>query len=82
MPQAAPEFVAPLLNFGAMGCMLWWFMIRNEIRQKAQEDATDRLTRTIVLQQLTLDLPPRVEAHYQQILKEVEVAEIQRKPRK
>lgn len=77
-----PEFLAPVMNLGAMGCILLWFMFRSEARQKAQEEATDRLTRSITLALLAQQIPPYMETACHNILKETEVAEIERRPKK
>ena len=44
-----------LINLGAVGAVLLWFMVRAEPRLKALERATDRQTRAMIL--LTLNLP-------------------------
>lgn len=53
MPSGADW--SPLVNLGAVGIVLGWFMFRSEPRLKAIEKATDRQTRAMLL--LTLSIP-------------------------
>jgi hypothetical protein len=75
----SPDFVAPLLNFGAIGCVLTWFMLRNEVLQNKQTEAIDRLTRAVSLSLLAQEVTPRMTQELHELLKEVEIAESERR---
>lgn len=70
----------PLLNLGAIGAVLAWFLIQLIPRLERIERALDRLTRA---QMLTLisrkDAPPEVKALARDLVGEVEEAETQPK---
>lgn len=45
----------PLANLGVTGIILWWFMVRQEKRSKATEEATDRCTTALTILLLELE---------------------------
>lgn len=47
--------ISPILQFGAVGACLVWFMFRSEPRLRAIEAAIDRMARSILL--LVIALP-------------------------
>lgn len=62
----------PLLNIGAVGVILAWFMLRMEPRMKAMEDALNRFSRVQLLDMVSRsDAPPAVREQAQTILNEM-----------
>lgn len=47
--------IAPLVGQGIAGCVLAWFMFRNEVRQKAVETSLDDLSKAHCLLMVRLD---------------------------
>jgi hypothetical protein len=74
MPTEVAQY-APLVNVGAVGLILWWFMQRAEVRFKAIEDAIDRSTKSQMLSILSRnDVRPEIKAEAQAVLDEVKDA--------
>lgn len=53
--ELSPSVLSPLINLGAMGVVLIWFMFRAEPRMRGMERAIDRQTRATIL--LAASLP-------------------------
>lgn len=47
--EASAAWWAPLVNTGAIGCVLIWFMLRAEPRFRAIEASIDRVSRVLSL---------------------------------
>ena len=74
-----PPEIAPLLNIGAIGCVLVWFMLRLEPRLSKLTEAMDRQTRMTGFTLIALEtLQPSVKRRVEEILSEVKDAEAQR----
>lgn len=70
----------PLINLGAIGCVLAWFMFRSEPRMTRIEEAIDRNTRAQVLLAMALDVKyPVIKERTQDLLTELDDAEKARK---
>ena len=64
---------APLINLGAVGVVLGWFMFRMEPRLEQIEAAIDRLARAQMLLVVAQpDTSPNIRAQAQAILKELD----------
>lgn len=81
LAEAATGFdFAPLVNVGAIGVILAWFLWKHEPRIKAIEDALDRLSRTQLL--FLIELPHVSDAAKREakiIIQEIAEAEAKRK---
>jgi hypothetical protein len=76
MAMLTPESLAPLLNVGAVGLILAWFMFKNEPRMERMEEAIDRNTRGQMLFLLGVETMPRaITEQAQQMLQELESAQ-------
>lgn len=67
------SLIQPLLNVGAVGAILWWFMTRLERFMRDNTRSQDRLTRSILL--LNVSLPsatPRIKEQARHIMHELE----------
>lgn len=70
----------PLLNLGAIGCVLLWFMMQLTPQVKSLVAALDRSTRMSALTIIALDfLPAAVKKQAQQIVNEIDSHDTQRK---
>lgn len=70
---------APLVNTGAIGAILVWFMVRMEPRMKALEMAQDRSTRADLLRLVaSAHVSPELKEEATSILREIEAATIVR----
>ncbi len=78
-----PEMMAPLVNVGAVGAIVLWFMLRTEGILKDLVGGFDRLSRTINLFLLAQEaVPEYFKKRAQDLLEETEAAEISRRPKK
>lgn len=76
------EWVAPLIQTGAVGGVLIWFMFRCEPRLVAIEKAIDRMARSILLLVISSPLnPPQIKNQGEAINAELdEAARARKKP--
>lgn len=67
--------LGPLINLGAVGCVLAWFMFKAEPRLKGLEESIDRNTRALLLAIISIEgLSPGVKDQVNTLLKEVELS--------
>lgn len=79
MPGAGVD-VGSLLNLGAVGLVLAWFLLRSEPRMLGIEEAIDRNTRGAMLALLALEqVASGVKHQAQGVLEEIADAEKRRK---
>lgn len=65
--------VGPLINIGAIGCVLAWFLIKLDPRIKSMEDAIDRNTKSMLLIVINSQTAsPGLKNVAQEIIKELE----------
>jgi hypothetical protein len=70
---------SPLINLGAVGCVLAWFMFRMEPRLRRMEQAIDRMSRAIMLAALSMKgVSPALKEQATAVLKEIEDAQERR----
>ena len=66
----------PLLNFGAVGGVLVWFMLKAEPRMRRIEEAIDRQSKTVLLFMLSQEeVGERYKAEARRLLREIRVRE-------
>lgn len=70
------QLVNALVQYGPMGVVLAWFLLRTETRLAAIERALDRMSRVQLLDLVSrTETTPVVKLQAQQLLKEVEAAQ-------
>lgn len=70
---------SPLINLGAVGCVLAWFMFRMEPRMRRMEQAVDRFSRTVLLAVVSMrGVDPPIKEQAQAVLKEIDDAQERR----
>lgn len=75
-----PAEITPLINLGAIGCVLLWFMLRMEPRIRKLEESNDRLGKMLGYVVIALkSTTPAVREQVEQVIKEIDEAEVQRK---
>jgi len=82
-------FETTFVGQGIIGCVLLWFMWRNEKKQDTHTDAIqdmagtiDRLSAAILSQTIVHpNLPKSAEPAIQQMINEIKDAEVKRKPK-
>ena len=74
---------APVVNMGAIGCVLLWFMLRMEPRMKALEAAQDRSNRTDLLRlAASPHVIPELKEEAASIMREIDAAQAARERKK
>ena len=69
--SASVNGLEPLLNLGAVGAVLAWFLLKAEPRMRAMEDAIDRLVRAQMLDILSRpEVAPAIKDQAQRLLTE------------
>lgn len=70
---------SPLINLGAIGCVLGWFLIKLEPRLRRMEQAIDRSSRAQLMLLIGIrGIEPAVKDQAQTLLKEIEEAQERR----
>lgn len=71
---------SPLINLGAIGCVLLWFMLRTDPRLRRIEEAIDRQSRATLVSVLSRQgISEAIKEEARAILSEIEVADDHRK---
>lgn len=71
------QLVNALVQYGPMGLVLAWFLLRTENRLGGIERALDRMNRAQMLDLVSRpETAPAVRRQAEQLLKEVEVAQV------
>jgi hypothetical protein len=75
-----PTELTPLVNVGAIGTVLAWFLLKLEPRMRKQEEAMDRQSRMLGFVVIALkSVHPAVREQVEAVVKEIEDAEAARK---
>lgn len=65
----------PLINLGAVGCVLAWFMFRTEPRLRRMEQAIDRSSRALMIVTMSIRrLAPEIKEQAESLISELEDA--------
>ncbi len=64
---------SPLINLGAIGCVLAWFLIRAEPRMSRIERAIDRSSRAVLIAALAMsEASPGVRDQAKELIREID----------
>jgi hypothetical protein len=68
------EALGPLINLGAVGAVLAWFLFRSESRMERLESAVDRMTRAMMLELASRpDVSPAIKRQAAEIVEEIDL---------
>lgn len=71
---------SPLINLGAVGCILAWFLIKLEPRMRRIEQAIDRASRAQMLAVMSMHgIPANIREQAEGLKQEIEAADERRK---